>query len=74
MTVQPKMLLWLGAPRGRYIPRDFALSFEKRGESVSGVSAGDWQVLETGPDSGNETYWEVWNRVQDHATVTDETA
>jgi hypothetical protein len=70
MTNKGEMLLWLSDARGVYIPRDFANSFVARDKSVKGVSAEDWAVLESGPDS--EGYWDVWADVSDNAVVTDE--
>lgn len=69
-TSKPDMLLWLSDARGRYIPRDFAASFEDRNECVSGVSQEDWAVLDAGPD--HEWYWEAWDAVCDNAIITDE--
>ena len=69
-THRPEMLLWLSDSRGIYIPRDFAKSFVDRDKHVSGVSAEDWVVLESGPD--NESYWDAWVDVCDNAVVTDE--
>lgn len=62
------MLLWLDDHRGRYIPRDFARSFDDRNNNVFGVTEEDWTILEAGPD--HEYYWEVWDDVLNNATVT----
>lgn len=67
---KPEMLLWLSDARGVYIPRDFATSFRDRAESVSGVSAEQWEILEQGPDA--EYYWDVWNEVEQSAVITDD--
>jgi len=69
-TTKPEMLLWLSDARGRYIPRDFANSFKDRAKHVSGVTAEDWAILETGPD--HEHYWDAWSEVCDSAIITDE--
>jgi hypothetical protein len=68
MTNKPDSLLWLDDHRGIYIPRDFAKSFADRDSVVSGVSAEDWAILESGPD--NESYWECWADVERDAIVT----
>ena len=70
MTKRPEMLLWLSDARGVYIPRDFAQSFIDRDKHVSGVTAEDWAILETGPD--NELYWDTWSEIEQNAVVTDE--
>jgi hypothetical protein len=70
MTKQPNMILWLSDNRGRYIPRDFALSFKNRAKSIIGVSDDDWKTLKAGPD--DEWYWEAWENVLNNAVVTDE--
>lgn len=70
MTDKPEMLLWLDDHRGQYIPRDFANSFTNRDRDVSGISANQWQTLESGPD--NEFYWDAWDDVLNNAIVTDE--
>lgn len=67
---RPKMILWLGDGRGRYIPRDFAYSFAARAESVSGVDDETWAILEAGPD--HEHYWDAWADVENDAVITDE--
>jgi hypothetical protein len=69
---RPDMMLWLSANRGIYIPRDFAKSFADRAKSVAGVSDKNWAILEVGPDSENEGYWDTWTEVCDNAVVTDE--
>ena len=70
MTNKPEMLCWLSDARGVYIPRDFANSFADRAKDVSGVSAEQWAILESGPDS--ESYWDVWTEVCDSCVVTDD--
>lgn len=64
---QPEMILFLSDAHGIYLPRDFASSIKR--ESVTGVSAEEWQALEAGPD--HEWYWDTWNSVCDHALITD---
>lgn len=61
--------------RGIYIPQHFAESIDRA--TVSGVSQDDWDCLEAGPpDSvfaehdGCEHYWDVWDYVEQNATVT----
>jgi hypothetical protein len=67
-TSKPERLLWLSDNRGVYIPQAFAESFIDRDSCVTGVSADDWTILESGPD--NESYWDAWTDVCDAARVT----
>lgn len=69
---RPEPILWLSDSRGVYIPQNFAESFVDRDRDVTGVSAADWEILETGPD--HEWYWEAWDDVLDNAIVTDHKA
>jgi len=66
---RPEPKFWLDSSRGVYIPRDFAESFTDRVNSVTGVSAEDWKVLEAGPEQPDDDYWEVWVSVLDTAIV-----
>jgi len=53
--------------RGQYIPQNFAQEIKR--ECVTGVSDGDWKILEAGPS--HEWYWDAWNDVVQNARVTD---
>lgn len=66
MNFENDAILLLDSNRGVYIPQSFAE--EIRREFVSGVSAEDWAVLESGPD--HEWYWEAWNNVEMNAVLT----
>ena len=68
MSIRPDTVLFLSDTRGIYIPRDFARCIKR--EALSGVSADDMAILESGPDS--EWYWEAWDSVCNSAIITDE--
>jgi hypothetical protein len=58
--------LFLDDNRGIYIPRDFAQCVVR--ESVTGISAEDYAILE---DPDHELYWDVWDDVLNGAELTD---
>lgn len=58
--------LFADGNRGIYIPQYFAESVVR--EKVSGVSAEQWEILESGPD--HESYWDVWDEVERDAILT----
>ena len=60
--------LFLDSNRGIYIPQHFAESVKR--ECVSGIEMRDLDRLAAGPDS-EEFYWDVWDRVESNAIVTD---
>ena len=66
-TSKPEPMLFLSDARGIYIPRDFATGI--RHDCVTGVTDGDWHVLESGPE--HELYWDTWADVESNATVRD---
>ena len=66
-TKKPETILFLSDARGIYIPRDFANGIKP--ECLSGASAEDIAILQSGPDS--EFYWDAWDAVLNSARVTD---
>lgn len=66
MSLPSESELLFDSNRGVYIPQHFAQ--EIRREMVSGVSADDFAVLESGPD--HEWYWDTWNDVEQNAVLT----
>ena len=66
MSIPDGSLLYLSEARGIYIPRDFAT--DTYPECISGVSAGDMDILQAGPD--HEWYWEAWESVLNNAVIT----
>ena len=61
-------ILYANDSRGIFIPQFFAESIHR--PFTSGIAPWDFEVLERGPD--HDLYWEVWDAVLLHATVTDE--
>jgi hypothetical protein len=59
-------ILFADSARGVFIPQHFAESVRR--DCVTGVSAEDWAILESGPDT--ESYWDVWCDVESRAVVT----
>ncbi len=57
--------LYASDSRGVYIPQYFAETVKR--DCVSGVSDGDWKILEYGPE--HEHYWDTWNKVNDNAVI-----
>jgi len=58
-------ILFSDSARGVYIPQHFAESVRR--DCVTGVTAQDLAILESGPDT--EGYWETWEAVENSAVV-----
>ena len=50
---------------GIYIPQRFANEINR--DLVSGISAVDWEILESGPS--HLLYWDTWDRVEQNAEL-----
>jgi len=59
-------ILFADSARGVFIPQHFAESVRR--DCVTGVSADDWAILESGPDA--EWHWETWETVESRAVIT----
>ena len=60
--------LYASDSRGVYIPQFFAQTIRR--DLVSGVEPEDYQTLEAGPEPENHYYWETWQHVCDHASIS----
>lgn len=62
-------ILYADSSRGVYIPQYFAESIKR--ECVKGLTDLCWSDLGDANAIEYDYYWETWERVLDHATVTD---
>lgn len=61
-------ILYASSSHGQYIPQYFAESVKR--ECVTGINVDCLDQLAMGPDDC-PWYWEIWDKVESRATVTD---